>query len=60
MVCNCGNGKFYAHQVCYHEIEVDEDNNFINDIEIIESNNPYGPYVCTKCKREYDELPSYK
>lgn len=54
--CSCGNTKFSAHQVCYHDVVVDSNNNFDRNIAIYESENPYGPYYCTECGAEYDEL----
>jgi len=62
-ICEEGCSKFIARQRCYHDIIVDNDNNFIqNDAlpgqsSIYESEIPYGPYTCVKCGKEYDELP---
>lgn len=56
--CECGNNKFVAHQRCYHDIVVDGSNNFESDKGIYESETPYGPYTCTECDKEYDELPT--
>lgn len=60
--CKCGNAKFYAHQVCRLDVIVDGDYNFIRnasenaEASIYDSGNPYGPFTCTKCGEEYDEL----
>ena len=54
----CGNEKFTAHQQAYHDILVDGDNDFIEDMGIYESEHPYGPYCCARCGAEYDELDS--
>jgi len=54
--CECGNDKFTAHQQCYHDIIVDNCNSFQEDKGIYESNTPYGPYECTECDKEYEEL----
>lgn len=56
MKCNCGNDKFFAHQIARHDIIVDEHNNFQENVDIYDSEAPYGPYTCTKCDKEYDEL----
>ena len=54
--CSCGNNRFTASQVCYHDIIVDSDNNFIEEIGIGQAEKPYGAYRCTKCDIEYEEL----
>ena len=56
MKCECGNNRFFAHQVCHHEVIVNGDNVFMEDAEIYESELPFGPYYCTKCGKKYDEL----
>lgn len=62
MKCVCGNDRFFAHQVCYHDVIVDEDGEFLDNDEgmylngIYASDKPYGPFVCDVCGREYDEL----
>ena len=57
--CVCGNNRFTAHQVCYHDIIVGSDNDFDRDIGIGEAENPYGPYRCTKCDAEYEYLEDF-
>lgn len=60
--CTCGNDKFYAHQACYLDVIVDGDNHFEDNAmktaeeSVYESDDPYGPYTCTKCGKEYDEV----
>ena len=54
--CVCGNTRFIAHQVCYNHVIVDNDNYFVRNIDIGEAENPYGPYTCTVCGAEYEEL----
>ena len=54
--CICGSTRFTASQVCYHDIIVDSYNNFHRDIGISESEKPYGPYRCTECGKEYEDL----
>ena len=52
----CGNDKFVAHQLVRMDIVVDENNNFLEQGEIYDSETPYGPYTCTKCGKEYDNI----
>lgn len=54
--CSCGNAKFYANQVCYHDVVVNSENIFDRNIEISEAENPYGTYCCTNCGAEYEDL----
>ncbi len=54
--CECGNTHFRAHQVCHHDIVVDEDNHFVVDKGVYDSKTPFGPYTCTECDREYEEI----
>jgi hypothetical protein len=54
--CSCGNTRFMAKQRCYHDVVVNEDNIFLRDDGISESESPYGTYSCTKCFKEYEEL----
>jgi hypothetical protein len=53
---NCENDKFTAQQRCYHDVVVDGDNNFIEDKGIYESETTYGPYYCTECDFEIEEI----
>ena len=64
--CKCGSGTFNATQVCYVDVIVDGENNFIRDLygdddgrdedPVYDAEDPYGPYTCTKCGAEYNEL----
>lgn len=56
--CKCGNDKFYAHQVCHHDITTDGNGHYIEDRGVYHSKTPFGPFVCTTCGESYDELPS--
>jgi len=56
MKCECGYNEFYAHQRCYHDIKVNEHGDFISNVEIYESENPYGPFRCVNCGKEHEEL----
>ena len=61
MCCpKCGNKRFGASQVCYHDVTVDETNEFIEDNGISESDKPYGIYTCTECGAEFDNLSELK
>ena len=58
----CGNNRFYAHQLVRLDVVVDEngafDRNLYDNAEaaIYDAEKPYGPFTCTVCNREYDEL----
>lgn len=54
--CVCGNQEFFATQRVYETCKVTEENDWIETLSTDEADKPYGPYVCTKCNREYDEL----
>ena len=56
MKCECGNNKFYAHQRCYHDVIVDGNNFFEEDVSISVAETPYGTYTCTECGKQYEEL----
>ena len=56
MKCKCGNGRFWAYQVCYHDVFVDEHGVFEEDDGVYDSEAPYGPFICTACGADYDEL----
>ena len=61
MRCKCGNDKFYAHQLVYLEVIVDENGEFHSNLEdiaaaIYDSDRPYGQYTCTKCNAGYNSL----
>ncbi len=62
MKCTCGNNCFYAHQIIRADVIVDESGNFEKNLpggleaHVYDSERPYGPFVCTKCGKEYDEL----
>lgn len=59
--CSCGNPEFYAHQVCRMDIVCDGSGNWIkntpsDDSSCYDADNPFGPFTCTKCRKEYEEL----
>lgn len=59
---NCGKEEFIAHQVIHADIVVDGSNMFLRNMEgglesaIYYSGTPFGPYTCTACGHEVDEL----
>jgi hypothetical protein len=54
--CKCGHDRFTAQQRCYHNVIVDSKNAFVDNNDIYESENPYGPYNCERCGLEYEDL----
>jgi len=63
----CGNNRFLANQRCYVDIIVDEHGDFLENtgaegkdggptVNVTDSDEPYGPYVCTKCGKTYDSI----
>ncbi len=59
--CSCGNTEFNAHQVCRMDVVIDGFGNWLenrpNDQSACyDADNPHGPFTCTKCKKEYEEL----
>jgi hypothetical protein len=61
MVCPfCGCDHFYARQLCYHDIIVDNDCNFISDEGIYDSEKPYGEFVCMECSAGFEDLNSMR
>lgn len=70
MKCKCGNEEFYAHQLCRLTVIVDGNKHFLSNPvrmnpdtgvleeywDIYDAETPYGPYECTACGREYDEI----
>jgi len=60
--CECGNTEFYAHQKCRMNVVCDGFGNWLrnspnDESACYDSENPYGPFTCTKCDKEYEELP---
>lgn len=57
MTCpTCENTRFFAHQVCHHDVIVDAEGNFEDDTGIYYSGKPFGPFTCVKCGRELEEV----
>lgn len=52
----CGNDRFTARQQCYHDVIVDRFGQFEEDVEVTDSSKPYGPFQCTECQAEYNEI----
>jgi hypothetical protein len=56
MICECGNTRFYANQICRHTIIIDEKGNYIDEAEIADAEKPQGPFQCTKCTKTYEDF----
>ena len=62
MICACGNDHFYGHQIIRADVIVDADGSFEENItnrledSIYDAERPYGPFTCTSCGKEYEEL----
>lgn len=62
MRCECGNDKFFGHQLLRADIIVSENGEFDANIgdnlesNIYDSETPYGPFECTKCGKVYESL----
>ena len=54
--CRCGNDQFIAHQIARHDIIVNANGNYQKDLGVYDAEDPYGPFTCTKCGSEYNEL----
>ena len=53
---HCNNERFIAHQLVRMDVVVDGNNSFLEQKDIYDSEKPYGPYSCTECGYEFDEL----
>ena len=62
MICTCGNDRFSGHQIIRADVSVGADGSFLENVtdrledSIYDAEKPYGPFTCTACGREYDEL----
>ena len=56
MKCVCGNDRFFAHQVCHHDVIVDARGEYTEERIIYYSGKPFGPFACTKCGAVYEKL----
>lgn len=56
MKCECGNDTFSAHQVCHHDVLVNGSGEYADDKGVYYGHKPFGPFTCTACGKEYDEL----
>lgn len=58
----CGNDTYYARQQIYVDVIVDSDGDFMDNLNddlsssVYEVGRPYGPFECTQCGKEYDEI----
>ena len=62
MKCECGNNRFYGHQLLYADVIVDGRGLFHSNAKggleqsVYESEKPYGPFSCAECGKEYEEI----
>lgn len=62
MRCSCGSTWFIGHQLIRADVVVDGNGEFLENCEpSLEAANydaekPYGPFTCTVCGKEYEEL----
>lgn len=54
--CRCGSDEFNAHQLTRHDVIVDAAGAYKKDIGVYDAEYPYGPFTCTQCGAEFDEL----
>ena len=61
--CECGCTTFYAHQVVHMDVIVNGLGTFESNMtpekplsDIYFADEPFGPYECTNCGAEYDNL----
>lgn len=52
----CGGSEFIAHRRYYYDVLVDSRGNWLEDLEMYEAENEYGPYACAGCGHEVKEL----
>ena len=53
---NCGNDKFVAHRLVRMDVVVDNNNNWLEDMEVYDAETPYGPFTCLSCGQEHDNF----
>lgn len=62
MRCTCGSTRFIGHQLIRADVVVDGNGEFLENCEpsleaaIYDAEKPYGPFTCTVCRKEYEEL----
>lgn len=62
MICTCGNDRFYGHQIIRVDVIVGADGSFEENTtehlenSIYDAERLYGPFTCTVCGKEYEEL----
>ena len=50
MICpECGNAAWYAHRVYHVDVLIDQNRDWIEDDDIYECSEAFGPYVCSDC-----------
>lgn len=56
MKCKCGSNRFTAHQICHHDVIVDGDGQYTEDVLVYHGGKPFGPFTCFICGSVYEEL----
>lgn len=62
----CGSERFIGHQILRADIYVGGDGEFEENLpggleaNVYDSGHPYGPFTCSQCREEFDELPENK
>lgn len=62
MRCTCGCARFIGHQLIRADVVVDGNGEFLENCDpsleaaIYDAEKPYGPFTCTACGKEYEEL----
>lgn len=60
MACKCGNNEFECTQTQVWAVTVnDSEENIEYSSPNAEESEIEGPFTCTECGEEYDELPQY-
>jgi DNA-directed RNA polymerase subunit RPC12/RpoP len=54
---HCGSDRFIARQRLYADVIVDSSNSVVDSIGTSDCDDPYGPYTCATCGKDFEELP---
>ena len=66
MRCTCGCARFIGHQLIRADVMVGGNGEFLEncgpslEAAIYDAEKPYGPFTCTGCGKEYEELTDEK
>lgn len=62
-ICSCGCSTFFGHQVVHMDIKVNGFGAFEENMtpdsplsDIYYAGDPFGPFECTNCRAEYENL----